>query len=183
MQSTSIKGKKIGILAISYDEISQIILEASTHKNLTNVNWYGSSGIAKVEEITKNAKLAEFVIKTNMHCPTFGLDDYSKPKRAELKQKLQESLGHEANIYAYTAYDSLWLATLTNLSSTDNKTFIKTLPQIANNYFGMSGWTKLNEFGDRKHGNYDYWTIIKQDQKYIWNRSSRYISNFDNSQK
>ena len=64
--------------------------------------------------------------------------------------------------YAEVAYDALWVAALTEnatLGTNDINYLKKTFLQITNSYIGITGDTVLNEAGDRKNGDYDFWAI------------------------
>jgi ABC-type branched-subunit amino acid transport system substrate-binding protein len=46
----------------------------------------------------------------------------------------------------------------------------------ADNYFGASGNTQLDENGDRAFGNYDFWAVKADSTGYSWKRVARYNS-------
>jgi hypothetical protein len=53
-----------------------------------------------------------------------------------------------------------------------------TIVKIADSYNGISGNTTLNEFGDRKYGDYDFWAVGNGDSthnSFIWKRVGKYI--------
>jgi ABC-type branched-subunit amino acid transport system substrate-binding protein len=66
-----------------------------------------------------------------------------------------------ASPYAANAYDALWVAALTEnaTAGTTRANLKKTLFEIANLHRGITGDLSLNEAGDRKHGDYDFWAI------------------------
>ena len=53
-------------------------------------------------------------------------------------------------------------------------TFVK----IANSYKGITGNTTLNQVGDRKYGDYDFWAVRNSGSthdSFIWKRVGKYI--------
>jgi len=53
--------------------------------------------------------------------------------------------------------------------------------QIANSYTGITGDTSLNEAGDRKHGDYDFWVIKPStNNNFVWTQVSRFQINVNN---
>ena len=105
---------------------------------------------------------AVFAIERNLACPAFGLDPNAQVKWEPLINELETDLGRNPEIYALVAYDALWLATLTYQVTGLNEG----IPELkaaftkqADNYFGVTGWTTLNEAGDRAEATYDFWGI------------------------
>ena len=91
--------------------------------------------------------------------------------------KLETKIGRKPEIYALVSYDALWLATLAYLSAapeanTDN--LITAFEYEANNYFGVTGRTALNEAGDRAFATYDFWGIKYNSVEYSWEIVAKY---------
>ena len=50
--------------------------------------------------------------------------------------------------------------------------------KIADSYKGITGNTSLNQFGDRKYGDYDFWAVRNSEStqgSYIWKRVGKYM--------
>jgi hypothetical protein len=50
---------------------------------------------------------------------------------------------------------------------------------IANSYNGITGYTKLNQNGDRKYGDYDFWAVARNTDNsthdtFTWKHVSKY---------
>ncbi|MDD4249712.1 MAG: amino acid ABC transporter substrate-binding protein, partial [Methanosarcina sp.] len=84
--------------------------------------------------------------------------------------KIEARLGRLPESYALTAYDALWIAAFVNLDAIpDNDESLKmAMNTITDTYFGINGWTKLNENGDRKYWDYDIWTVAEENGSYKW---------------
>jgi branched-chain amino acid transport system substrate-binding protein len=88
-----------------------------------------------------------------------------------IKGQIREKIGRVPDTYAIAAYDALWVATLSYLATggtNDSATLKIALPQTAGYYFGATGWTALNEAGDRKFGNYDFWAVREDNGTFMW---------------
>ena len=82
-----------------------------------------------------------------------------------------------------TAYDALWVAALAEnqTKQTNNIEVLKNaFTRIANSYKGITGNVSLDQNGDRKYGDYEYW-IVGDDKKnpalHIWKPIGRFIYN------
>jgi branched-chain amino acid transport system substrate-binding protein len=86
-------------------------------------------------------------------------------------------IGRIPRSYASVAYDSLWIAALTEYSSRATNsinTLTKTLVQTANSYTGITGNTTLNEAGDRKYPSYDFWRVRDNNSVFSWDPVNMY---------
>jgi branched-chain amino acid transport system substrate-binding protein len=45
---------------------------------------------------------------------------------------------------------------------------------LSDTYFGVTGWTKLDENGDRVHWDYDIWAISENNGNYEWRLDAMY---------
>ena len=46
----------------------------------------------------------------------------------------------------------------------------------AEQYYGATGWTVLNEAGDRKFGSYDFFVLVEDNGNFQWERIAVYES-------
>jgi ABC-type branched-subunit amino acid transport system substrate-binding protein len=75
------------------------------------------------------------------------------------------------------AYDILWTTVMTSLTQKqqpDFESFKAHFIETAGDYYGATGRTELDENGDRKHVFYDFWTIKKENDAYLWQLSAKY---------
>lgn len=158
------KPEKTAILMVSYGEGTSILRQAASKKPLNLVRWYGSSGYANNKTLLTDETAVSFAFSRNVVCPSFGLDPAARSKWEPLVNKLEENLGRKPEIYSLLAYDSFRLAVLTQMTAgynDDIQTLKEAFVTLANNYYGVTGWTQLNEAGDRTSGVYDFWGIVK----------------------
>ncbi len=176
----------VGVYAISFDEITPILIQSTLYEDLGKVRWYGSDKIAQNHHITKNIDSASFAMKTNFSNPLYSIDSESK-KSHDLKEVLEKQLHEVSSItYPALAYDSYWIASLSldknstlNHDSNENltKSFKEILVETAESFDGISGKIKLNEAGDRIGGNYDFWIVAKDNdtQSYEWEKEQHIL--------
>jgi ABC-type branched-subunit amino acid transport system substrate-binding protein len=170
----------VGVYAISYDEITPILIQAPLYEILDKVRWYGSDSIAQNHHITKNVDSALFAMKTNFSNPLYSISSETEKSHA-LEEELEKKLHEVGSItYPAIAYDSYWIAALSlDKNSTVNsdkvnltKSFKELVVETAESFEGMSGQIALNAEGDRIGGNYDFWIVGKDNdtQSYEWKK-------------
>jgi ABC-type branched-subunit amino acid transport system substrate-binding protein len=171
----------VAVYAISFDEITPILIQSTLYEDLGKVRWYGSDKIAQNHQIIKNVDSASFAMKVNLSNPLYSIDSESK-KFHDLKEVLEKQLHEVSSItYPALAYDSYWIASLSldknstlNHDNNENltKSFKEILVETAESFDGISGKIKLNKAGDRIGGNYDFWIVAKDKdtQSYEWEK-------------
>jgi branched-chain amino acid transport system substrate-binding protein len=170
--------EKTGIYLVSFSEGTDILNIASMQNSLGMVNWYGSSAFAESKSLLTDTEAADFAISQNFSCPVFGLDDNAKDRWLPLSAALESELGRKPEVYALVAYDAAWLLTYTYLINTGDITDIRNLKvaftENANNHYGVTGWTGLNDAGDRAYATYDFFGIEKEGESYSWVRTAKF---------
>ena len=172
--------KSVAVYAISFDEITPILIQSPLYEILEKVRWYGSDSIAQNHHIIKNIDSATFATKTNFSNPLYSLSSETEKSHA-LEEELERKLHEVGSItYPAIAYDSYWIAALSlDKNSTINtdagnftKPFKELVVETVESFEGMSGHIKLNKAGDRVGGTYDFWTIGKDNdsQDYEWKK-------------
>ncbi len=168
---------KIGIYMASFGEGTEILAEATNDASLHQVKWYGSSGFAGFSSLPLNPGAAAFANDQGLPCPIFGYDDAAYDKWQPLIDKIETQIGRKPEIYALVAYDALWLATLSYLSSgleVSTDELITAFLYEANHYFGVTGRTALNQAGDRSFATYEFWGITYNFSEYSWQVVGKY---------
>jgi branched-chain amino acid transport system substrate-binding protein len=160
----------VAVYVISYDEITPILIQSQLYDILEKVKWYGSDSIAQNHHVTKNVDSALFAIKTHLSNPLFSIQGDNKKEYIDLMHDLEKELHEVSSItYPAVAYDSYWIAALSLYKNStfhdDNftgyNTFKRVVVDSAESFSGLSGKIKLNAAGDRLGGNYDFWTVAK----------------------
>ena len=175
---------KVGVYLVAFDEVVPIFIEAENQPGLSMVKWYGSDGSALNDKLVRNIEAAMFAAKTGFVNPIYGVDNNNSYKFRLVDNQIQKAIGRVPRSYAEVAYDAFWVAALTeNITggTKDVNSLKKTFLQISHSYAGITGDTSLNEAGDRKHGDYDFWAIRpnnSDDQSHFaWAVADRFQSN------
>lgn len=167
-----------GLYLISFSDGTPI-LEAVADAGLSaGHQLYGASAYAQDTSLPANANAAAFASETNIKVPVFGLDESAAKIYEPIQERIKESIGTEANIYALAAYDILQTAFLTHITQAHDPSFEdfkKHFIHTASSYFGATGHTQLDEHGDRINVYYDFWTIKETNNgAYQWQVAAKY---------
>ncbi|MEL9996938.1 MAG: ABC transporter substrate-binding protein [Sulfolobales archaeon] len=159
---------KVGVLLISFEEAVPLFVAAGKYDILGKVKWFGSDGTAQNALLVSTKESAAFSVKTKF-VSTIAAPSYS-PKLEHVKDYIVKTLGRTPAPYAYNTYDAVWtVAIALNIVDEYDATKIRDiLPTVIENYFGASGWFKLNAAGDRAFSDYELWAIFEKDGKYEW---------------
>ena len=183
----------VGVYAISFDEITPILIQSPLYEILEEVRWYGSDSIAQNHHITKNVDSALFAMKTNFSNPLYSISSETEKSHA-LEEELEKKLHEVGSItYPAIAYDSYWIAALSldknSTINSDNENLTKSFKDLvvetAESFEGMSGQIKLNTAGDRIGGNYDFWIVGKDNdtQSYEWKKEHNLLTDTREEEK
>ena len=165
----------VGVYLLAFGEVVPIFIQAQNYTGISTVKWYGNSAVALDKELISNTQAAQFAIRAGFPNPTYAVGKTGKYGLVE--DQIREKIGRPPDNYALAAYDALWVATLSYLATggtNDSATLKKALQQTAGSYFGATGWTALNEAGDRKFGNYDFWAVREDNGTFMWERVASY---------
>ena len=174
---------KVGIYFVAFDEIAPIFIQAQNHPTLSKVKWYGSDGSTLNNKLIKNTEAAAFAVKTNFTTPIFGVENDNDERLKHVEAQIHEQIERTPRSYASIAYDTLWVAALAEnyTNATHDINYLKnTIVKIADSYNGITGNTTLNQLGDRKYGDYDFWTVQDSESthdSYIWKNIGKYVPN------
>jgi len=162
---------KIGVFLVAYGEAVPIFFHAARYPILSEIKWFGTDGTVMLSEI---ADPAGYPTETQFALDTkFTATMYKIPKTRTfdyVKDRIFEKLGREPTIYAYGAYDSVWVVALAlaAVNEYDAMKVKEVLPQVAASYFGATGNIVLNENGDLAVADYSLWRPVKTDGTVEW---------------
>jgi hypothetical protein len=136
----------------------------------------------------KNIEAAEFAQRTGFVSPIFGIGNHTTVFKS-IDDQIRQNIGRAPRSYAEVAYDAFWLASLTENKvngQSDINLLKSTFLQLANSHVGITGNTSLNEAGDRKYGDYDFWAVVASDSNgdhggnFEWKLVGKFQSNTGN---
>ncbi|MEM1582483.1 MAG: penicillin-binding protein activator [Candidatus Bathyarchaeia archaeon] len=174
--------EEIGIYAVAYAQILPIFVAASNYPDLAKVRWFGTDGTVMLPELTdmkEHPIEVDFALKTKFTSTMFRIPETRIYKH--VKERVVGKLGREPTIYAYSAYDSVWVVTLALavVNEYDSMKVKEILPQVAGSYFGAIGNIVLNENGDLAMADYSLWRPVKVDGSIEWKEVGVYYSAAD----
>ncbi len=147
-------GSGTAVLLISFgDDAVMVLNSAKNDETLSNSEWFGTDGTAFIIKIA--SQVGEVAVKMGgLKSTQFAPTQSSKWK--EFKERFTSRFGLAPEAYSLNSYDAAWVIALSIIEAGryDGEKIAKVLPKVANRYFGVSGWTKLDENGDRAGGDY-----------------------------
>lgn len=163
---------KVGVYLASFDEGIEIFKLATKDSVLSGVKWFGADGVVLSTAFISDPVVAEFVIKTEFFAPAFGLPVSTEAQWKPIASLIKTRTGIEPDAFALAVYDALWTITYTieaNGGHTNDFAKLKSLfIEQANKHNGIVGAGALDAAGDRATGTFDYFSIVKQGNSYVW---------------
>ena len=150
---------KVAVLFLGFAEILQFMQSASEHDVLNDVRWFGPGANTKEHKLIDDPIGLEF--STDVQFTTVQFAASKNPIYEKVQEHLTESFGTDPNTFVHSSYDAVWLIGLAMLEtqSSDVSLIKEKIPEIAENYSGAIGPTKLNEAGDLAQADYEVWGI------------------------
>lgn len=162
-----ISPEKIMVVLITYGEAVTFFHSAREYDVLWRVKWFGSDGTAFEYGLQEDPKVAEFVTTVGSPSPIAAPigDNY-----IGIMKQVKERIGRTPEPYAYNSYDAIWVIALSILMTGkyDGETIRSVIPEVLKIYYGVSGYIKLNENGDRIGERYWIVTLSKTPEGYEW---------------
>jgi len=164
------KNDSVAIQLIAFDEGATLIQQASTsYPSLlkTSQPWYGTDGI-QGEAVFTNSTVGSIMLQARLPSTVFGFTNSTKTQA--VCAEMVKALNQNCDPYAIGAYDDVWLAALSLLACNQNSGACvqKVLPSVADNYYGISGWTLLNGNGDRAASDYLIYCVTGTPTNLAW---------------
>ena len=160
----------VAIQMVAFDEGATLLQQASTnYPSLlkTPQPWYGTDGV-EGESVFTNSTIASTIQAVRLPSTVFGFTNSSKTQ--VLCTELFKATSQTCDSYPIGAYDDVWIAALSILACDANSgsCIQKVLPSVADNYYGVSGWTELNAAGDRAISDYLIYCITGPASNLAW---------------
>jgi branched-chain amino acid transport system substrate-binding protein len=160
----------VAIQLISFDEGATLIQQASTnYPALINTKqpWYGVDG-TEGEAVFTNSTIASAIQSVRLPSTVFGFTNSSKTQ--VLCAKLQSAIHQTCDSYPLSAYDDIWIAALSVLAcgSNSGSCIQSVVSSVADNYYGVTGWTAMDANGDRAVSDYLIYCITGSASSLAW---------------
>ena len=150
----------VGVLLLSFDEAITIVGMAQDFTTLFDLIWFGAesrgSSTAMLEAVPDQA------CKLKLYS-TYAAPDYSA-KWNEMAHRYEDVVGQPLSFYMACNADISWIIAQAVLETRPSMSshfsaldVIEVIPDVADRYYGYTGWCRLNEAGDRFTRDFDIW--------------------------
>ncbi len=154
------------VVLISFDtDGANILSHAANNPVLSKVRWFSSEGVHGASELLQPS-LAKFLISvkfmgTRPQTPHNVLYE-------QFAKRFKEITGSDPPVFSENLYDAVMLAgwAILRAGTYDGAAIKDALPKVAAHYYGPSGWTYLDENGDKAFQQYAIWSIKQVNGKY-----------------
>lgn len=168
----------VAVAHAGFDEVVGIFNAASADPVLGSVRWYGTDGTALNEPLRTNATAAAFAKKVNFWTPTPGVDEGARARWEPVATRIAaRANGAQPDAFALAVYDAVWITAQAYLAvgGTGHVSDLKAaIVAAADQFYGASGWTKLNPAGDRKFGDFDFFALSQSGSSFSWVVAGQY---------
>jgi len=146
----------VAVELIAFAEATTMVTQAMDFPNLWSVIWFGSDGNAMSATIRDEAP--DQAVKLRMLC-TYASPPYKGPVFYHLMDESMRISDTPVGFYSLAAYDLYHNIVETTLmsQSEDPRDVIPLIMDTSYRTWGVSGWTELNDGGDRARSDYDIW--------------------------
>ena len=165
----------VAVYIAAFDEAVSILDLARVSTDLGAVHWYGGDGVTQSQALLANATIAHFGATIALTAPSVGLDETTRDRWEPLSAEINARIGFDPDAYALSVYDAAWVAALSavesrNLPQLRRASFVRNVQR----YWGVTGPTALDDAGDRKISNFDFWTMKETNGQVEWQRTAEY---------
>ncbi len=150
---------KIFVFFIGFAETDDVIREAAKYPALRTVQWVGSDANVNDNSLVDDPVIAEFLDDANFRSCIFAEDPTSQTYMG-LQARFAQQFSSPPNVYAYSTYDTIWIAGLaidgviTPDGTIDIGSITDSIGTIASDYSGALGDIELNDNGDLSETSY-----------------------------
>jgi branched-chain amino acid transport system substrate-binding protein len=171
--------ERLAIYLVAFNEVVEVFGRADTDPVLGSVPWYGSDATAQLDALIRDDRAAEFAVRSGFPNPLFGMEEGAREVWEPVIARILASTDQEADARAVAVYDAVWTVARGYIASGATRDIDRlkhAVTTAAAFGYGATGWTALDEAGDRRHGDFDFWAIRMEEGAPQWIRVARYES-------
>ena len=147
--------QRVGVVILSFNEISVILKQVSSYPNMYNVHWWGSDGTAlsqrAMDDAPNEANHIGIYSLLSRQTLTPLYTSIEKRYTALTKQQFGTYNAYSYDIATVIAYSMF------QTKSQSGATLVPLQKAVADTTFGAAGWSRLDDYGDRSGPAYDVW--------------------------
>jgi branched-chain amino acid transport system substrate-binding protein len=174
--------ERVGIYLVGFNEVAELLAQADADPVLGTVRWYGSDSTARLDALINDSRAAAFAMRSGFPSPVFGMEEGARDIWEPVVAQIRARTGQEADARSLAVYDAVWVVARGYIASgatQDIERLKQAVTTAAASGYGATGWTALNEAGDRRHGDFDFWAIRMQQGAPRWTRVAVYESRME----
>jgi|GEM_PF-693057 len=168
------------VVMLSFDEAAHILASSDP---LHHIRWFGGDTVALSPAILEDPAAADAAENVRLTAVTFGMPEI--PEAIKVQELITRRADEDFVPDAWFAYDipGLLAHAIEQLEDPSDLTELHSrLVDLSSGYLGVTGWTLLDDNGDRKYYRYDVWqvgpTVETADMvAYAWERVMEYTRN------
>lgn len=175
LESMNQPSSTMAIQLTSLEEGNQVIAVAkemeADYPILGQVQWYGSDGIVQNDYMLTQGDTCGFAAQTQFLCPVFGYEEGSD--YTDVVTRFHQTISGDPWTYSVITYDAfMMMATVLGATSDPEAigTFVNALPDVVDDYPGLSGLINFDANGDRDGGIFDFYRVVEEGETYAWQK-------------
>jgi ABC-type branched-subunit amino acid transport system substrate-binding protein len=131
--------------------------------------------VTQSQALIASAAVAKFGATTSFTAPNVGLDDTTADRWKPISDEIRTRTGFTPDAYSLSVYDAAFVSVLSAVESQLHSDVLRAaFVRNVQRYWGLTGPTALDDAGDRKLANFDFWTIENVNGQFQWVRSAQY---------
>ncbi|MBN2335016.1 ABC transporter substrate-binding protein [Candidatus Bathyarchaeota archaeon] len=145
----------VGIILVATGGAVTMVTQAKDFPSIYSVKWFGCDSTSLVQQFIDDA--SEYA--DHLKIFSTNASPGESAKYSDLDASYRALVGQQPGYYTTTTYDISWVLATAVLESqsTDAVDVVPIIDDVAYNYWGASGWCRLNDDGDRYGSDYLIW--------------------------
>jgi ABC-type branched-subunit amino acid transport system substrate-binding protein len=163
--------EKVGIIMLVWMPSHRIHM-VKDYPSLSSIYWFGYGEQGRNQDIIDESD--GFQTQLRLFSPEASAT--SSGRWMEFAERYVKVVGKDPTYYEGTAYDAAWCIALTVIEtgSTEASIVKEALPIVSANYYGVTGWCKLDKNGDRVPHISDIWGYALVDGEHTFLKYGEY---------
>jgi hypothetical protein len=158
--------EKVGVMTMMFDELAVICTQTPDFPNTRKVLWFGTETSGRNEKVLDDSGNTQDDLRVFSSLMTPA----AISKTINLENRFNPLTGRVLGFYQSSLYDGIWITAASILEVGGYQSdYIADLAivyqNVANNWFGTSGWCSLDENGDRLPQIFDIWGYSTTDSR------------------
>ena len=134
-------------------------------------------GLTQSQALLANPAVAAFAAAVKLTAPAVTLSEQTRNRREPVSGEIEPRVGFLPDAFSLSVYDAAWVGVLSSLEA-GNRPQYRRASFIRNveRYWGLTGPLALDEAGDRRIADFDFWTVADTGIAIGWLRTASYGS-------